>query len=98
MIFMSLGQGRPHLSILTLPGEDWSPPGKRPSNSTRRIWMDNIREDLKGKNIRKLPGLVKRPKTKTKKKPGGVLLDLQPHRRHSRRKRRKRERESGCIK
>jgi len=34
--------------------------------------MDNAREDLKGKNIQKLPGLVKQPKTK-KDDCGGVL-------------------------
>jgi len=28
--------------------------------------MDYVREDLKGKNIQKLPGLVKRPKNKQK--------------------------------
>ena len=47
--------------LLTLPGEDWSPPGKRPRNSymtmdlnkekQRETWIDNVREDLKEKNI-----------------------------------------------
>jgi len=61
---------------------------------TWRIWMDNVREDLKEKNyqnkqinIQKLPGLVMRPKIK--RKSGGVLWEL--HRRHSWRKRRQRK-------
>jgi len=33
---------------------------------TWRIWTDYVREDLKEKNIQKLPGLVKRPKNKQK--------------------------------
>src|SRR6218665_1248586 len=38
--------------LITLPGEDWSSPGKRPRNSyisrkrQRKIWMDNVRKDL----------------------------------------------------
>ena len=30
------------------------------------MWTDCVREDLKGKNIQKLPGLGKRPKNKQK--------------------------------
>ena len=33
---------------------------------TWRIWTDYIREDLKGENIQKLPGLLKRPKNEQK--------------------------------
>jgi len=49
------------------------------------VWTDYVRVDLKGKNIQKLPGLVKRQKTK--RKSGRVLCE--PHRRHSRRRRKK---------
>src|SRR6218665_1560801 len=52
--------------LLTLPGEDRSPPGKRPRNS----YMTNLdglcQGGAEGENIQKLPGLVKRPKKKQK--------------------------------
>src|SRR6218665_2572980 len=50
----------------------WQETKKLLHQVTCQIWMDNVREDLKEKNIRKLQGLVKRPK-KQKKKSGGVL-------------------------
>src|SRR6218665_704728 len=53
--------------VLTLPGENWSPPGKRPRNS----YMTNLDGLCQGgpegeKYIQKLPGLVKRLKNKQK--------------------------------
>src|SRR6218665_1149801 len=53
--------------VLTLPGENWSPPGKRP----RKSYMTNLDGLCQGgpeggKYIQKLPGLVKRPKNKQK--------------------------------
>jgi len=54
-----------------LPGEDWSLPGKRPRNSYMKNLGGQCQGGPEGENYRKLPGPVKRPKTK--KKSGGVL-------------------------
>src|SRR6218665_175914 len=53
--------------LLTLPGEDWSPPGKRPRNS----YMTNLDRLCQGvpegeKYSKTIPELVKRPKNKQK--------------------------------
>jgi len=60
-----------HTGLLTLLGEDWSPPGKNPRNSYLTNLDGQCQGGPEGENYRKLPGLVKCPKTK--KKSGGVL-------------------------
>src|SRR6218665_3812622 len=52
--------------LLTLPGEDWSPPGKRPRNSYVTNLNGLCQGGPEGENIQTLPGLVKRPKNKQK--------------------------------
>jgi len=70
---------RTHRPPYTLPGQDWSPPGKRPRNSymTKSGWT------VSGKTWRRKLSKTTRicEATKNKKKSGGVVWE--PHRQHS---------------
>ena len=72
--------------LLTLPGEDWSPSGKRPRNS----YMTNLdglcQGGPEGETYPKTTRIGKATKKQTKRKSGRVLRE--PHRRYSQRKRR----------
>jgi len=51
--------------LLTLPGDDWSLPDKRPRNSYMMNLDGQCKEGAEGENYRKLPRLVKQPKKRS---------------------------------